>query len=94
MKLYVELNKKLQATKRQHRFVQRRKCFVIQYIMSTLSKKKLIFDRISVDSKIIIEAIKVRITKNNQMKFVNNKKEKSIKKKRSIKRDVVDLDKK
>ena len=62
--------------------------------MSTLLKKKLIFDRTNVDLKIINKAIKIRITKNNQMKFVNNKKEKSIKKKRSMKRDVVNLDKK
>ena len=62
--------------------------------MSTLLKKKLIFDRTNVDLKIIIKTIKVRIIKNNQMKFVNNKKEKSIKKKRLVKRDVVDLDKK
>ncbi len=62
--------------------------------MSTLLEKKLIFNRANVDSKIIIETIKIRITKNNQVKFVNNKKEKLIKKKRSMKRDVVDLDKK
>jgi len=63
-------------------------------MMSTLSKKKLIFNRTNVDSKIITKAIKIRIIKNNQVKFVDNKKEKSIKKKRSMKRDVVDLDKK
>ncbi len=62
--------------------------------MLTLSKKKLISNRTSVDSKIITKTINVRITKNNQVKFVNNKKEKLIKKKRSMKRDVVDLDKK
>jgi len=94
MKLYAKSNKKLQATKRQHRFVQRRECFVIRYMMSTLSKKKLISNRTSVGSKIITKTIRIRITKNNQVKFVNNKKEKSIKKKRLLKRDVVDLDKK
>jgi hypothetical protein len=94
MKLYVELNRKLQVAKRQHRFVQRRECFVVRYMMSTLSKKKLIFNRINVDSKIIIKAIKVHIIENNQVKFVDNKKEKSIKKKRFVERDVVNLDKK
>jgi len=94
MKSHVESNKKLQVAKRQHRFVQRKECFVIRYIMSTLSKKKLIFDRTSVGSKVITKAIRIRITKNNQVKFKNNKKEKSIKKKRFVKRDVVDLDKK
>jgi len=62
--------------------------------MLTLSKKKLISNRANVDSKIITKAIKIRITKNNQVKFVNNKKEKSIKKKRFVKRDVLNLDKK
>ncbi len=93
MKLYAKSNKELQATKRQHRFVQRRECFVIRYVMSTLSKKKLISNRTNVGSKVTTKTIRIRITKDNQVKFVNNK-EKSIKKKRLVKRDVVDLDKK
>jgi hypothetical protein len=61
--------------------------------MSTLSKKKLISNRTNVGSKVTTKTIRIRITKDNQVKFVNNK-EKSIKKKRLVKRDVVDLDKK
>jgi len=39
-------------------------------MMSTLLKKKLIFVQISVESKIIIETMRVKITKNNQVALV------------------------
>lgn len=92
MEPHSESERELQAAKRQHRFVQRKECFVIRYVMPTLPEEKLIFDRANVGSKVTTEAMRVRITEDNQVEFVDDEDGKSVKKKRPVEHEIVVLD--
>ena len=81
MKFHDHASRKIQTNKRQHKFAQKRNCYVMRFVIRNIVKKKIIVVRQNVSILLIQTSQRIRFTKNNEYDFVETSiKNKSIKK--------------